>query len=103
MKPGNPSKFVGQVGRGLSPRFWIFSEALSHRPFECWRWMRQTRDRARLLGESIATSGITRKVRLQALEGDDATQTCVPRLIHLSHPARANRRDDLVRSEPASW
>ena len=41
----------------------------------------------------------SREVRRQDLDRHRALQPRVPRPIHLSHPARADRRDDLVRSE----
>ena len=39
---------------------------------------------------------------VHALDGDDAIQPRVPRLPHLSHPARANAREDLIRTDAIS-
>ncbi len=39
------------------------------------------------------------EVGLCNLDRDQAVETCVARLVHFSHPTRANRRENLVRAE----
>src|SRR5450755_2680557 len=46
----------------------------------------------------------TRRVlALQALDGDDAVEARVARLVDLSHASRANRREDFVRTKFVAW
>src|SRR6185436_11514262 len=39
----------------------------------------------------------------EQLEGDVAPELGIPRAIHLTHPARAEEGDDLVRAESNAW
>ena len=56
-------------------------------------------DRARFLLESPQMVGVGRKRRRQNFYGHVALQARVARAIHFAHPARANRRNDLVRPQ----
>jgi len=40
------------------------------------------------------------EIRRSSLDGDVASQTGIVGAIHFAHPARANRRDDLIGTEP---
>ena len=61
--------------------------------------MIQAGDGLRFLLEALAQCRIIGKVRGKDLDGDDAAQARVPRTVHLAHPARAERRDDLIRPQ----
>src|SRR5262245_16993341 len=61
--------------------------------------MVQSSGRLGLLLEALQPVGVLRKRRRQHLDRDVALQTLVARPVNLSHPARAERRGDLVRSE----
>ena len=62
--------------------------------------MRQRRDRQGLALEPRQRVGIRGQRLRQDLDRHVASQLRVPRPIHLSHPARAQRRQDLVGPEP---
>src|SRR5438552_7373449 len=57
---------------------------------------------ARFLLEASQTVGVLGEGFWQDFDGDLATQAGVPRAVHLTHPARAQRCDDLVRTEFSS-
>ena len=61
--------------------------------------MRQRRDRFRLALEARQRIGIVRDGLRQDLDRDVAVELPVPRLVHLAHAARAERRQDLVGAE----
>ncbi len=61
--------------------------------------MGERSDRPRFLLETAQSLGIGREFRRQHLDRDVAIQPCVARPVHVAHPARADRRDDLVRAE----
>ena len=61
--------------------------------------MVQRRDRVGLALESRHRLGIVRKRLGKHLHRDLAIQLRVPRPVHLAHPARAERCEDLVRAE----
>ena len=62
-------------------------------------WMRQLRDRLRLALEAKANVRGRSEVGSEDLDRDRPLEPRVPRLVHLSHPARPERRHDLVRAE----
>ena len=62
-------------------------------------WMRELRDRLRLPLETLADLGRGGKMRRQDLDRHRPVESGVPRPVHLSHAARAERRDDLVGPE----
>ena len=64
--------------------------------------MRELRDRLRLALEALAHLGRRRHVRRQHLDRHRPLQPRVPRLVDLPHPARAERRQDLVGAETGS-
>ncbi|PYT97781.1 MAG: hypothetical protein DMG38_18465 [Acidobacteria bacterium] len=47
--------------------------------------------------EALFASRISRELRGKNFYRDGAVEPCVPRTVHLAHPARAERRDDLMR------
>jgi hypothetical protein len=59
-------------------------------------WMIELRDRAGLAIEALAELRIQRERFGEDLDGDRALEPRVARAIHLAHPARAERRADLV-------
>ncbi len=61
--------------------------------------MRQRRDRLRLAPEPRERVRILREALRQHLDRHGPLQPRIPRPIHLPHPARAERRQDLVRPE----
>ena len=61
--------------------------------------MRELRDGLRLALEALARFGRRGHVRRQDLDGDRPLEPRVLRLVNLPHPARADRRDDLVGTE----
>ena len=61
--------------------------------------MRELRDRLRLALEPLPDFRRRRHVLRQHLHRDRPLQPRVPRLVDLAHPARAQRRKDLVRTE----
>ena len=61
--------------------------------------VRELRDRLRLPLEALPDLGRSRQVRRQHLDRHRAVQPRVPRPVHLPHPSRAERREDLVRTE----
>ncbi len=61
--------------------------------------MREGGDRFRLPLEALAEFGALRQVRGKNLDGDGPLQARVPSPIHLPHPARPERREDLVGAE----
>src|SRR6266480_4257514 len=62
-------------------------------------WMIQLRDRFRFALEPLLVYGISGELRRQNLDRDGPVKACVACTIHLSHPARSKRRNDLVRPE----
>src|SRR5580658_11110072 len=52
--------------------------------------------------ETLPGLGIVREMTWQDLDRDRAVQASVLRSIHLSHPARADGREDLIRAEASS-
>ena len=56
----------------------------------------QLRDGARFALEALECSRLLGELRRKNLDGDRAIESRVDRAIHLSHAARADRRDDLV-------
>ena len=52
-----------------------------------------------LLLETLQARRIRRRLRRQHLDRHLATESRVPRAVHLPHPARAERREDLVRTQ----
>ena len=64
--------------------------------------VRELRDRLRLPLEALAHFGGRRQVLREHLDGHGPLEPRVLRLVHLSHAARAERREDLVRAEPCS-
>src|SRR6266498_3512917 len=61
--------------------------------------MRELRDRLRLPLEPLASLSAFGQMPRQDFDRDRAFKTRVSRLVHLPHPARAERRQDLVRTE----
>ena len=61
--------------------------------------MRELRDRLRLPLEPLANLGGGRQMLRQHLDRDGALEPRVPRLVDLSHPPGAERRQDLVGTE----
>jgi hypothetical protein len=61
--------------------------------------MRELRDRLGLAVETLPHLGGGRHVRRQDLDRDDAQEAAVARPVDLSHPSRAQRREDLVGAE----
>ena len=57
--------------------------------------MVQRRGGARLLLEALAALGVGRELRREDLDRDVAAEAGVAGAIDLSHPARADRREDL--------
>jgi hypothetical protein len=53
--------------------------------------------------ESSYPLGISGHGCWQDLDRDLAFQVRVGRAIHLAHPTRAERRDDLIRAEARAW
>ena len=64
--------------------------------------MAERGERARLALEAASGLGIGQQLRTKDLQRDAAVEPCVSRLEDLSHPAAADRRDDLIRSEAAA-
>jgi hypothetical protein len=62
----------------------------------------QGRRRAGLLLEAEASRAILGDGLRQHLDRDLAAELRVPRPVHLAHPSRAERRDDLVRPQAGS-
>ena len=62
--------------------------------------MLQRRDGARFALEALAQLRVGGERVGQDLDGDGAIEPRVTRAVDLAHPARAERRDDLVRAEP---
>jgi hypothetical protein len=58
--------------------------------------------RARFLLEALQAVRVGRERRRQDLDRDVAAQARVLRTVHLSHPARADRLEDLVGPEAVS-
>ena len=65
-------------------------------------WMGQAREDLRLAAEPRDAFGIGNRRRGEGLDGNVAAEACVACAIHLAHPARAKRRDDVVRTEAMS-
>src|SRR5207237_706204 len=61
--------------------------------------MAQRRNRAGLALEALAHLGPSRRVLGQHLDGDDAVEPRIARLIDLAHAARAQRTQNLVRAK----
>ena len=57
-------------------------------------------DGARLLLEALDPLGVSGHLGPQQLDRDLAVKPVVTGPVHLPHPARSERRDDLVRPEP---
>ena len=64
--------------------------------------MVEGRQQACLAFEARQAFGVGRKKFGQDLDGDVSSQVRITRAIHLAHPARTERRDDLVCTEPLS-
>jgi hypothetical protein len=62
----------------------------------------QRRGRARLLLEALAPLRIQRNLGGKDLDRDFASEPGVPGPIHLTHPTRAERRENLIGTEPRS-
>jgi hypothetical protein len=62
--------------------------------------MRQRGDGLRLALEAAPAIRVGGVRGAQELDGDDAVQAGVARLVHLAHAARADRRQNLIRPEP---
>src|SRR5262249_974255 len=60
----------------------------------------ESRGGARLLLEALQPPAVIGDLLLQDLERDPAREPRVPRPIDLTHPTRAERREDLVRAQP---
>jgi len=60
----------------------------------------ELRDRARFAIEPFSELGISGERRWQDLDGDDAIETRVARLVDLAHSAGADGRLNFVRAEP---
>ncbi len=60
--------------------------------------MRERRDGLRLAVEALLHLGIQREVRRQHLDGDRAVQPRVGGLVDLPHAARADGREDFIRT-----
>ncbi len=65
--------------------------------------MVERRHRARFALEPLAPLHIVRQRSRQYLDGDGSIEARVARFVDLAHPARAERREDLVRSEAQPW
>ena len=63
-----------------------------------WGWLREATARASRWKRSRAIA-LRRHLGGQHLQGDVAPELGIARAIHLPHPARAERRTDLVRSD----
>ena len=61
--------------------------------------VRELRDRLRLALEPLPDLGRRREMRRQHLDRDRPLEPRVARLVDLAHPARADRREDLVGAE----
>ena len=68
----------------------------------CDVWMGQTREDLRLAAKPRDAFGIGNRRRWERLDGNVAAEARVAGAIYLTHPARAKRRDDLVRTEAMS-
>ena len=64
--------------------------------------MIQAGDGFRFALEALLANGIAGKMCWENFDGNGALQPRVPRTIHLAHPARANRVQDLIGSQPNS-
>ena len=64
--------------------------------------MRERGDRLRLPLEAPRNSGVGGERRRQNLDRDVAIEPRVARPVDFAHPARAERRHDLVRAEPCA-
>jgi hypothetical protein len=62
----------------------------------------QARNRACFFFEPAQPIGIRGELGGQDLDRDIATEPAVPRAVHLTHPARAERSDHFVRSDRRS-
>ena len=56
----------------------------------------------RLLFEALPARRVGSDIRGQYLERDLAAQSRIPRPVYLAHAARAQRRNDFIRSKPGS-
>ncbi len=65
-------------------------------------WMVQRRSRPRLAFEAFPRFARFRQPCRQHLDGNGALQSHIPRLPHLSHSARAQRRHNFIRSQSVS-
>jgi hypothetical protein len=65
--------------------------------------MIQAGDGLGFLLEALFAERITRKLFRQDFEGNDALQPRISCSIHLSHAARADRRDNLIWTELLTW
>jgi hypothetical protein len=59
----------------------------------------QARDRLRFAVEARVERRVPGERRREDLDRDRPPQPRIAGLVHLAHPARAERRDDLVRTE----
>jgi hypothetical protein len=65
--------------------------------------MIQTGNRLRFALEALLASRVRGKMSREDLDSDSTFQSCVPGAINLSHPARAERLNNLIRSELCTW
>jgi hypothetical protein len=65
--------------------------------------MAQLRDRFGFAVESRAEGFVPGQIRGQDLDGHRALEAGVAGLVDLAHAALAQRRDDLVRTQPRAW
>jgi hypothetical protein len=66
-------------------------------------WMIEARDAAGFAVESIAKLRVGGEHIGQDLDGHDPIQPRITRAIDFTHPARANRGDDIVWTEASAW
>ena len=66
-------------------------------------WMVHRGQKPRFAVEACESLGIARKPLGQHLQRHVATQGAVVRAVHLSHAARANRREDFIRTQAVAW
>src|SRR5262245_29991016 len=65
--------------------------------------MLELRERTGFAVEALSEVRVEREDIGQDLEGHDAIEPRVARLVHLAHAARAEGRNDFVTAEPSSW
>ena len=65
-------------------------------------WMIERSNRASLAFEPLSSCGIGGKMLGQHLDGDDAIQTGVARLVDFAHSPGADQPDDFVGAKPST-